>query len=187
LTFSILLSFRSYWVATQFQPSLARKAFPCFDEPAFRAKFELSIGHPTTHTALSNTATLGFQDGPEFSPGDDIAWTLFFPSHHMPTYLVAFVVAPLKSTVTLSSTIPRLKIFAMDPDLKRRKAYADTANIFLRAVKYADNYFKLDLTRANELFFGLRSSQTALSKEYVVALPVKQPIHSESPGLLFLR
>ena len=39
---------------TQFEPTFARKCFPCFDEPGFKAKFDLSLILPKQLTALSN-------------------------------------------------------------------------------------------------------------------------------------
>lgn len=47
-----------YLVTTQFQPTHARKAFPCFDEPSFKSSFQVTISHPTGTTALFNAAKL---------------------------------------------------------------------------------------------------------------------------------
>jgi aminopeptidase N len=46
--------FYSYIATTLFAPYHARRAFPCFDEPSFRATYDITIGHSTKYHAMSN-------------------------------------------------------------------------------------------------------------------------------------
>lgn len=72
---------------TQFEPIGARLAFPCFDEPIFRAKFAITITHGSYYSALSNMPINGL-------PGwnGNMITTIFRETPAMPTYLVGFVI-----------------------------------------------------------------------------------------------
>ena len=43
-----------YIIATKFEPTYAREAFPCFDEPAMKANYSLVMYHEESHQALWN-------------------------------------------------------------------------------------------------------------------------------------
>ena len=45
--------------ASQMQATDARKVFPCFDEPAMKAVFHITLIHPPGTVALSNSLNYG--------------------------------------------------------------------------------------------------------------------------------
>lgn len=47
-------SFHRTVAVTDFEPTDARMAFPCFDEPSFKANFSIKIRRESGHIALSN-------------------------------------------------------------------------------------------------------------------------------------
>uniref|UniRef100_A0A4W5PC50 Aminopeptidase n=1 Tax=Hucho hucho TaxID=62062 RepID=A0A4W5PC50_9TELE len=79
-------SYKKGFIATsQMQPTDARKVFPCFDEPAMKATFRVSLIHRPGTTALANGKVIG-----ENPP---ILVTRFQTTKKMSTYLLAFTVS----------------------------------------------------------------------------------------------
>ncbi|XP_064169919.1 alanyl (membrane) aminopeptidase-like b [Anguilla rostrata] len=97
---------KRFMVASQMQPTDARKVFPCFDEPAMKAVFHITIIHRAGTTALSNSKATG---SPITEEIDGEMWyiTEFHPTKKMSTYLLAFVVCTFdpKETTYLRTAI----------------------------------------------------------------------------------
>lgn len=82
---------RRYLASSKFEPTHARSAFPCYDEPKLKATFTLSITHSKDYHAVANMPQDGelepVQDDPDF------VTTHFRKSTRMSTYLLAFAVS----------------------------------------------------------------------------------------------
>ena len=78
--------------ATQFEATDARRAFPCWDEPSFKAVFAVTLAIDPALTVVSNTAIVAEtrENGRKV--------VRFADSIKMSTYLVAFVVGELEAT-----------------------------------------------------------------------------------------
>lgn len=78
---------------TQFESTDARRAFPCWDEPSFKATYQVNLTIPSHLAAYSNSAAVSDTD-----LGNGQRSVVFAPTMKMSTYLVAFVVGPFEAT-----------------------------------------------------------------------------------------
>lgn len=98
-----------YMATTQMEPTDARRAFPCFDEPNLKATFGITLISDPSLTHLSN------MDVNSENVTDGKKVTVFNNTPKMSTYLVAFIVAELKYVENKDFRIP-VRVYATPGD-----------------------------------------------------------------------
>jgi cytosol alanyl aminopeptidase len=78
---------RDWYVYSQFEPTDARRAFPCFDEPGFKVPWQMTLHVPKEDMAVSNTPVQS-----ESSEPNGMKKVQFKATPPLPSYLVAFAV-----------------------------------------------------------------------------------------------
>jgi len=125
---------RSYAV-TQFEATDARRAFPCFDEPAFKAVFSITLVVDKGDMAISNSKIASDTPG----PGDNKHTVQFAPSPKMSSYLVAMLVGDFVCREGGTDGIP-IRVCSL-PEQKEMTTYALQASE--SALKYFDKYYAI--------------------------------------------
>lgn len=122
------------YAATQFEAADARRAFPCFDEPEFKAIFALELVHPTGNAAIANMPIVSQE------PVDDRRTRTRFRETpiRISSYLFAFTVGPYEATpeAVTPSKIP-VRVW-LPPGLASQALYARDAHV--RSVEWLQEY-----------------------------------------------
>ena len=80
----------NWYIFSQFEPTDARGAFPCFDDPYYKTPWQLTLHIPAASTAISNTPPAS-----EKTSGGTKT-IVFRETKPLPSYLVAFGVGPFE-------------------------------------------------------------------------------------------
>jgi len=121
------------YAATQFEAADARRAFPCFDEPAFKARFALTLNVPVGLTAIANGAVER-----ETDLGGGRKEVKFTETPPISSYLVAYTVGPYEATpVAHTRGGAPVRVF-LPRGMAAKGVYARDAHV--RSLDYLEQY-----------------------------------------------
>ena len=149
------------YAVTQFEATDARRAFPGFDEPAFKATFDVSLTIDRGDTAISNGRMLSDTPAP-----DGLRHTVrFSTTPKMSTYLVALAVGRFDCVDGSADAVP-IRVCATEGKKELGRTALDMAQQILKfynqyfAIKYP--FGKLDLLAVPDFAAGAMENTAAI-------------------------
>ncbi len=149
--------------STQFESTDARRAFPCWDEPAFKAVFQVTLVIDDGLTAISNAGVL--RETPLDRSGKKEV--VFADSMKMSTYLVAFIVGEFEGTEPVMVGVAPLSVWAV-PGKKHLAKFAQEIGGF--SLSHFSRYYdiaypgdKLDLIAIPDFASGAMENLGAIT------------------------
>ena len=119
--------------ATQFESHHAREVFPCVDEPAAKAEYDLTLITRPEITVLGNMPVKSEEEN-----GDSLT-TMFEKTPRMSSYLLAFVIGELHKKSARTKSGVEVNVWATPAQNENTLDFAlDTAT---RSIDFYDEYF----------------------------------------------
>ena len=119
--------------ATQFESHHAREVFPCVDEPAAKAEYDLTLVTRTGITVLGNMPVKSEEEN-----GDSLT-TMFEKTPRMSSYLLAFVIGELHKKSARTKSGVEVNVWATPAQNENTLDFA--LDIAARSIDFYDEYF----------------------------------------------
>ena len=119
--------------ATQFESHHAREAFPCVDEPAAKAEYDLTLITRPGITVLGNMPVKSEEEN-----GDSLT-TTFEKTPRMSSYLLAFVIGELHKKSARTKSGVEVNVWATPAQNENTLDFA--LDIATRSIDFYDEYF----------------------------------------------
>ncbi|BFZ00935.1 hypothetical protein BsWGS_03974 [Bradybaena similaris] len=141
-----------YFVATRLIPTYARRVFPCFDEPALKARFRVTLFRPENYEALTNTQVLPRKDHS------------YLEEHEVKIVKDEFRTSPLMSTFALAIFIGD---FISSKDTRGKYKYQS----FIQGDSHPTEYARKSLIAQSEAYRKYFGFDYRIIKSDMVAVP----------------
>jgi aminopeptidase N/puromycin-sensitive aminopeptidase len=160
------------YAATQFESTDARRAFPDFDEPAYKATFDISVAVDKDQVAISNQKIVSD------TPSGDKHTVRFATTAKMSSYLAALVVGNFEYIEGQADGIP-IRIYTPSGKKEQGRFALETAE---HVLSYYDKYFsikypygKLDLVGIPDFSAGAMENTGCITfREVLLEMDEKQ-------------
>ena len=119
--------------ATQFESHHAREVFPCVDEPAAKAEYDLTLVTRTGITVLGNMPIKSEEENGDFLT------TAFEKTPQMSSYLLAFVIGELHKKTARTKSGVEVNVWATPAQNENTLDFA--LDIAARSIDFYDEYF----------------------------------------------
>ena len=164
--------------ATQFEATDARRAFPCWDEPDFKAVFSTTLVIESDLTAVSNSAVVS----ETYEGGKKVV--RFADTMKMSTYLVAFVVGRIEASAPTSVGKTLLRLWAV-PGKRHLTGFGQ--EIAAASLQFFERYYgipypgdKLDLLAIPDFASGAMENLGAITfRETALLVDPRTATHGE--------
>ncbi len=165
---------------TQFEATDARRAFPCWDQPEFKATYTVSLVIDEGLMAVSNAAEV--DRTPE---GDGKVKVDFAKTMKMSTYLVAFIVGELEATEAVDVDGTPLRIIAPPGNMNLTPFALDMG---AHSLRYFSSYYdipypgdKLDMIAIPDFSFGAMENLGCITyRETALLLDIEKATQAEA-------
>ncbi|CAH8834326.1 unnamed protein product [Trichobilharzia szidati] len=128
-----------YLFSTDFEPTGARKAFPCLDEPEFKSVFSIKVLVPKGKIAISNMPVLSEVE----CDGNMVAFN-FQDTPKMSTYLVAFAVGDLEYVEATDKNGVLVRVYSRKGLVSVQNQGAVALNVACHSLPFFGEYFGIN-------------------------------------------